>query len=63
MPGKDFDDYMKRFEQLAAKYVPPKKDWFWVAAGLIMLMPTAIIALFKPYETRVKELEEIEEKR
>ncbi|MCD6468151.1 MAG: hypothetical protein J7L32_02415 [Thermoplasmata archaeon] len=27
MPGKDFDDYMKRFEQLAAKYVPPKKDW------------------------------------
>ncbi|HHH79887.1 MAG TPA: MFS transporter [Thermoplasmatales archaeon] len=41
----------------------PKMDWFWVAAGLIMLIPIAVIALFKPYETRVKELEEIEEKR
>ena len=27
MTSKDFDEYMKRFEKLAAKYVPPKKDW------------------------------------
>lgn len=41
----------------------PKMDWFWVVAGSIMLIPVVIVLLFKPYETKIKELEEIEEKR
>jgi MFS family permease len=41
----------------------PKMDWFWVGAGLIMLLPLAIIIFFKPHETRTEELEIIEEKR
>lgn len=38
----------------------PTMEWFWVVAGLIMLIPVGIVLFFKPYETRVKELEEIE---
>jgi len=41
----------------------PKMDWFWIVAGLIMLIPIAIVMLFKPYETKIKELEDIEERR
>ncbi|HSR35282.1 MAG TPA: MFS transporter [Anaerolineae bacterium] len=41
----------------------PTMDWFWVVTGLIMLVPIAIVLLFNPYETRVKELEEIEMQR
>jgi MFS family permease len=38
----------------------PAMDWFWVITGLIMLIPIGIILLFNPYETKTKELEEIE---
>jgi MFS family permease len=38
----------------------PAMDWFWVVAGLIMLLPVGIVLAVKPYETRTKELEEIE---
>jgi hypothetical protein len=35
-------------------------DWFWVVTGAIMTIPIGIVLLLKPYETRDKELEEIE---
>jgi len=38
----------------------PTMDWFWVVAGAIMTIPIGIVLLLKPYETRDKELEEIE---
>jgi MFS family permease len=38
----------------------PTMDWFWVVAGLIMLVPVGIVFVFRPYETRTKELEDIE---
>jgi len=38
----------------------PKMEWFWVIAGAIMLVPAVCIILLKPYETKNKELEEIE---
>jgi len=41
----------------------PSMEWFWVITGLLMLIPIALVFLFHPYETRIKELEEIEEKR
>jgi MFS family permease len=41
----------------------PTMDWFWVITGLLMLIPIILVFLFHPYETRRKELEEIEEKR
>lgn len=41
----------------------PKMDWYWVASGVIMLLPIAIIKIFNPYETKRKELEEIERRR
>lgn len=41
----------------------PNMDWFWVATGLIMVIPIVIILLFNPYETKTKELEEIESSR
>jgi len=27
MLGKDFDEYLKRFDQVAARYIPPKNEW------------------------------------
>lgn len=38
----------------------PKMDWFWGAAGLLMLLPVALVFLYHPLETKTKELEEIE---
>lgn len=38
----------------------PTMDWFWVVNGLIMLVPIAVVLLFNPYETKTRELEEIE---
>jgi MFS family permease len=41
----------------------PTMDWFWVVTGAIMVIPIGIVLLLKPYETRDKELEEIELRR
>jgi len=41
----------------------PTMEGFWVAAGLVMLIPTGIILFSRPFETRALELEEIAEKR
>ena len=41
----------------------PTMIWFWVVAGLVMLVPIGIVLLFNPYETKTKELEEIELRR
>ncbi len=35
-------------------------EWFWVITGTIMLVPAIAIILIKPYETKNKELEQIE---
>ncbi len=37
----------------------PTMEWFWVAAGGVILLPIAIILGVKPYETKIKELERI----
>ncbi len=37
----------------------PSMEWFWVAAAGIILIPIAIILGIDPYETKVKELEQI----
>jgi SP family sugar porter-like MFS transporter len=44
-------------------YVFPTMEWFWVIAGLIMIIPIIIVFLFHPYETKNKELEIIEAQR
>jgi MFS family permease len=41
----------------------PTMEWFWVVAGLVMLLPIGIVLLLQPYETSTKELEEIEVQR
>jgi MFS family permease len=41
----------------------PTMEWYWVAGGLVMLLPVLIISLFQPSETRVKSLELIEVER
>ncbi len=41
----------------------PTMEWFWVAAAVIILIPIAIIVIANPYETKTRELEEIEHKR
>lgn len=41
----------------------PSMEWFWVLGGLLMSIPIVLVFLFHPYETKIKELEEIEEKR
>jgi MFS family permease len=38
----------------------PKMDWFWVGAGMIMLIPLFVVTIFKPHETGKEELEAIE---
>jgi len=43
--------------------VSPTMEWFWVAAAAIVLLPIGIILTVNPYETKTKELEEIELKR
>jgi MFS family permease len=41
----------------------PRMEWYWIFTGAIMVVPILIIKIFNPYETRLKELEEIETKR
>ena len=41
----------------------PTMEWYWVVTGAIMILPIAIILSLRPYETRVRELEEIAEAR
>jgi MFS family permease len=41
----------------------PTMEWFWVVTGLVMLIPIGIILLSNPYETKTRELEEIELRR
>jgi MFS family permease len=41
----------------------PTMEWFWVVGGLLMIVPIILVFLFHPYETKIKELEEIEEQR
>lgn len=43
--------------------VSPSMQWFWVVGGLLMAIPIILVLLFHPYETKIKELEEIEEER
>jgi MFS family permease len=43
--------------------VSPTMNWFWVVAGLLMIIPIILVLLFHPYETKTKELEEIEAQR
>jgi len=38
----------------------PTMEWFWVVTGAIMIIPAVSLLLIKPYETKNKELEEIE---
>jgi putative MFS transporter len=39
------------------------REWFWVVAAGLMLLPIALVLIFNPAETRVRELEEIETER
>lgn len=41
----------------------PTMEWFWVVGAGIILLPIGIIMFFRPSETMVKELEQIEESR
>lgn len=41
----------------------PTMEWFWVVAAVIVLIPIGIIVVANPYETKTRELEEIEHKR
>ncbi|MBN1281284.1 MAG: MFS transporter [Candidatus Thermoplasmatota archaeon] len=41
----------------------PTMEWFWIATGLLMVVPILLVFLFHPYETRQQELEVIEAQR
>jgi len=41
----------------------PTMEWFWVAAAVIALLPVGIITAFNPYETKTRNLEQIEVER
>jgi len=41
----------------------PTMEWFWVVAAVIALLPAGIIAAFNPYETKTRNLEQIEVER
>jgi MFS family permease len=41
----------------------PTMQWFWVVAAGIVLLPISIMLFFNPTETRVKDLDSIEETR
>jgi MFS family permease len=43
--------------------VSPGMELFWLVGGLLMIIPILLVVLFHPYETKTKELEEIEVKR
>ncbi|MCX6661777.1 MAG: MFS transporter [Euryarchaeota archaeon] len=38
----------------------PTMEWFWVIGALLMILTIIVVLLFHPYETKTKELEEIE---
>ena len=38
----------------------PTMELFWVCSGLLMIIPVLMVIIFHPYETKKKELEEIE---
>ncbi|MCU0850383.1 MAG: MFS transporter [Candidatus Thermoplasmatota archaeon] len=38
----------------------PTMEWFWVVGALLMILAIIVVLLFHPFETKVKELEEIE---
>jgi MFS family permease len=38
----------------------PTMEWFWVIGGVLMIFAVCVVLLFHPYETKIKELEEIE---
>ena len=40
--------------------ISPTMELFWIAAGIISIIPIVFIILFHPYETKQKELETIE---
>jgi MFS family permease len=40
--------------------ISPSMQWFWVVGGTLMIVPIILVFLFHPYETKIKELEEIE---
>jgi MFS family permease len=37
----------------------PTMEWYWMLAGAVMLVPVAIVFIFRFYETKTKELEKI----
>ena len=41
----------------------PTMEWFWVVAAVIALLPAGIIAAFNPFETKTRNLEQIEVER
>jgi len=41
----------------------PTMEWFWVVGGSLMIIPILLVFFFHPYETKTKELEEIEQRR
>ena len=41
----------------------PTMEWFWVVAAVVALLPAGIISLFNPYETKTRNLEQIEVER
>jgi MFS transporter, putative metabolite:H+ symporter len=41
----------------------PTMEWFWVTGALLMILAIVVVILFHPYETKIKELEEIEANR
>jgi MFS family permease len=43
--------------------ISPSMEWFWVAAGIISVIPVVLVLFFHPYETKQKELETIESER
>ena len=43
--------------------ISPTMELFWIAAGLISIIPIVLVLLFHPYETKKKELEFIESSR
>jgi MFS family permease len=40
--------------------ISPTMELFWIAAGIISVIPLVLVLLFHPYETKRKELETIE---
>jgi hypothetical protein len=40
--------------------VSPTMELFWLAAGLVSIIPIVLVLFFHPYETRRQELETIE---